>query len=74
MRRSTRTAGILVLLGALSVAASVAHASAAKSGKRVFKTRGNVTQLSASAHRVAFVQDINSQCERLVVWQPARRR
>ena len=74
MRRSTRTAGILVLLGALSVAASVAHASAAKSGKRVFKTRGNVTQLSASAHRVAFVQDINSQCERLVVWQPARRK
>ena len=45
-----------------------------RAGSECSRRGANVTQLSASAHRVAFVQDINSQCERLVVWQPARRK
>ena len=72
MQRSTRTAGILAALCALFVFASVSPAGAAKGDKRVFKTRGNVSQISASAHRVALVQSVSSQCDRLVVWRPAK--
>ncbi len=75
MRHTIRATGILIALVALALP-PVADAGTSKSERRVFKTRGNVTQISASAHRVALVQHLGfgSQCDRLVVCQPAKRK